>query len=584
MSASPQPPVPASCGGATTERRFSRSQLRSPTVDRGLLQIPPLSRLKRIVEGNAVAFERFHCTGEWLEDLRPCAEERQTVRTEVWLSARRWTQQLLAAASPAPRIKSITSLLSERFAAPNSTSARWVVTGHQPALIHPGVWIKNLAVAALSRRLESGVGLNLIVDNDIAPSPSLLIPAGTPEVPHWESLAYDTTLGAAPWEETRVTDRELFGSFGIRVEQALSSWGIVPLAVEFWPRVLQAERVLGNPGWAFAAARAVTEWSWGSGNLELPLSELCQLPGFHRFVVRLLNQLPRFHSVYNQALANYRQTYRIRSRTHPVPDLRADHDWLEAPFWIWLAGDRQRRRLMVRKVDDQLELSDGHDFFETLPTASSGLSAAVDVLGGLAQRGIRLRTRALTTTLFSRLYLADLFVHGIGGAKYDEMTDQIIRDLCQMQPPQFATLSATVRLPLPSFPMNARVIRQCIQELRSAEQHPAGYLDHPSDNPTHALVSEMNLLIAEQQAFRLGEAEGTSQAGSGPRRFRRFQQIRQQLRAATEQTRRQLTQQLAEAERQLAANRILCSREYAFCLFPPELLRSFFKDACSAID
>jgi hypothetical protein len=39
-----------------------------------------------------------------------------------------------------------------------------------------------------------------------------------------------------------------------------------------------------------------------------------------------------------------------------------------------------------------------------------------------------------------------------------------------------------------------------------------------------------------------------------------------------------------EAERQLAANRILCSREYAFCLFPPERLRSFFTDACSAIE
>jgi hypothetical protein len=543
-----------------------------------------LSGLRRAAEGNAQNFQMLRCGGDWLEDLRPCAEERHAVQTEVRQAAQRWTQRLLAAAGLASPTSLSSSLLSERFAAPESATSRWVVTGHQPALFHPGVWIKNFAVAALARRLDHSVGLNLIVDNDVAPAPNLLIPAGTPQTPRWESLAYDTTVGAAPWEETQVTDHTLFASFGTRVEQALSAWGVTPLAVEFWPRVVQAEQTLRNPGWAFAAARTATEWSWGAGNLELPLSGLCQLSGFHRFVVRLLNQLPRFHAVYNRALADYRQTYGIRSRTHPVPDLRTDQDWLEAPFWVWLAGERQRRRLMVRRVADRFELSDGRNVLEALPTGSAGLFEAVALLGNLASRGIRLRTRALTTTLFSRLYLADLFVHGIGGAKYDEMTDQIIRDLCPMQPPRFATLSATLRLPLPSFPVNAQVVHQLIQDMRSAEQHPGGHLDHPGDSLTNALLSEWDRLIAEQQAFRRGDPAATTLAGSGPRRYRRLHEIRQELLAATAQNRRRLAEKLVEAERQLAANRILCSREYAFCLFPPERLRSFFTDACSAIE
>ena len=41
---------------------------------------------------------------------------------------------------------------------------------------------------------------------------------------------------------------------------------------------------------------------------------------------------------------------------------------------------------------------------------------------GLQTRGIKLRSRALTTTMFVRLFLADAFLHGIGGAKYDEVT------------------------------------------------------------------------------------------------------------------------------------------------------------------
>ncbi len=52
---------------------------------------------------------------------------------------------------------------------------------------------------------------------------------------------------------------------------------------------------------------------------------------------------------------------------------------------------------------------------------------AVERLHELAGPAVRLRTRALTTTLFSRFLLGDLFIHGIGGAKYDELGDEIAR-------------------------------------------------------------------------------------------------------------------------------------------------------------
>ena len=585
MSASPHPTVPASRGEpATISGRISRSELRAPIEDRGLLQIPPLADLASVAEANARSFQMLRCGGDWLEDFRPCADERQAVRFEVWNAAQNWTQRLLAAAGYREPDGSTDAQSGKLFFPPSPSSSLWLVTGHQPALFHPGVWIKNFALTALARQFDKAVGLNLIVDNDVAPAPSLLIPAGSPQAPRWESLAYDAAPGAAPWEETRVADRTLFETFGVRVGQALASWGISPLAAEFWPRVLRAEQSLDNTGWAFSAARAAIEWSWGAGNLELPLSGLCQLQGFYRFVIRLLNQLPRFHGTYNRALAEYRRAYRIRSRTHPVPDLRSDQDWLEAPFWIWCQGERQRRRLMVRRIQDRLELSDGLSVLDALPTGPADLPMAVAVLQRLATRGIRLRTRALTTTLFSRLYLADLFMHGIGGAKYDEMTDQIIRDFCQMDPPRFATLSATLRLPLDSFPVNAHTVWNLKQALRSAEQHPGSHLDHPDAPTTQALLSELNRLTAEQQAFRRGEATVGHLAGEGPLRYRRLHEIRDELRAATVENRQRLAGQLAEAERHVAANRILRSREYAFCLFPPQLLRSFVEDVCGTID
>src|SRR6185312_5325259 len=63
----------------------------------------------------------------------------------------------------------------------------------------------------------------------------------------------------------------------------------------------------------------------------------------------------------------------------------------------------------------------------------------------------RIRPRALTLTLFARLCLGDLFIHGIGGGKYDEATDAIIRDYFGIEPPGYQVLSATLHLPLEGF-------------------------------------------------------------------------------------------------------------------------------------
>ena len=50
----------------------------------------------------------------------------------------------------------------------------------------------------------------------------------------------------------------------------------------------------------------------------------------------------------------------------------------------------------------------------------------IDAWRSLEAHGFKIRTRALTTTMFARLFLADLFIHGIGGGIYDELTDRII--------------------------------------------------------------------------------------------------------------------------------------------------------------
>ena len=50
--------------------------------------------------------------------------------------------------------------------------------------------------------------------------------------------------------------------------------------------------------------------------------------------------------------------------------------------------------------------------------------------------------------MFARLFLCDLFIHGIGGAKYDQMTDAIIERFFGFAPPDYLTVTATAKLPI----------------------------------------------------------------------------------------------------------------------------------------
>ena len=90
----------------------------------------------------------------------------------------------------------------------------------------------------------------------------------------------------------------------------------------------------------------------------------------------------------------------------------------KAPFWIWSTEDPQRRPLFARQAGNEVVISDRHAHTIPLPLTEDGdAAAAAEQLAALSSRGIKLRTRALTTTLFARLVLSDLFLHGIGGAK-----------------------------------------------------------------------------------------------------------------------------------------------------------------------
>lgn len=531
-------------------------RLKVPRRDRSLLVEPSLEEAIPAARANHELLEtdRIQLQG------RPLSVLRRWSRDACFQLARDYTQSLAGSA-----IDPV-----------DPDNAPVFVAGHQPSLYHPGVWVKNFAIDRLASQ-TGGVSLNLIVDNDTLGSTSLQVPVGSRDEPRVMSIAFAATRAIQPWEDAHVVDTQTFDSFAERVSNRMDAWGISPLLTDIWPDAVAHRTSSSRLCDCLSAARHRQERRWGLANLELPISHMCQSEPFLWFASHILAQLSRFRETHNQVLETYRQLNGVRSRNHPVPHLAENDGWQEAPFWFWREGDSRRRGVLARQSGREVLLSDGEETFARLPLAPDmDACCAVEVLKELPARGLRFRTRALTTTLFSRLCLGDLFVHGIGGAKYDEMTDQIIREFYGLEPPRFLTMSATVHLPLgepfPTTQDDRRRIERLLRDLSfNAERHGLG-------PEADELIAEKEQLIAEQKSAKtegLTRSQRRRRTPANLERHRRLKQVSARLGELAGDQQAAAERELSQIRRELDANSVLQRRDFSFALYPSEMLREF---------
>ena len=442
------------------------------------------------------------------------------------------------------------------------------LAGHQPQLFHPGVWFKNFALSALARRL-GGQAINLLIDNDILRNPSIRVPAGSRTDPQVISVPLDRVVETIPFEQRQVADVELFESFAERVQTAGGAMLSQPLIGDYWKLVLEARRQSPNLGRCLAEARHRIEGVWGQSTWEVPLSTVCQAPPFAWFACHLLAHLPRLQEVYNTSLHEYRRVNHVRSRSHPVPDLERDGVWYEAPFWLWSDASPARKRAFVRIRGDGLELTDRADIQVQLPLAPDGdARRAVEALVALGGGGVKLRPRALVTTMYARLVLSDVFLHGIGGAKYDQLTDLIVERFFGLPPPGFVTLSATVLLFEDRTAELTGRIRRAKRRLRELRYQPERHV-----TPNH----DADGWVAEKRAW----ISRNLPRGQRRVRHREIERLNARLSSALESDRAQTASQLAGGIAELRRQTSLASREFAFCLFSENNLRPLLLDLSS---
>jgi len=162
------------------------------------------------------------------------------------------------------------------------------------------------------------------------------------------------------------------------------------------------------------------------------LSQLIIENPYKNFVRSIYSNDTFFRGVFNQALDDYREEFRFRFENYPFPRLEEN----EVPFWIVKEGKRKR---CFKKDITVAAFNNGAIF-----------------------------PRASTLTIFLRLYEFDFFIHGVGGANYDWVSDRVIERFFDKKPPAYGVMSGTFLIgdskerELPYFFFNPQKIRNKI--------------------------------------------------------------------------------------------------------------------------
>ncbi|MBI3394875.1 MAG: hypothetical protein HY042_03490 [Spirochaetia bacterium] len=297
-----------------------------------------------------------------------------------------------------------------------------ILTGHQPLFYPPGILIKDLLADSLARAL-GGLAMNVVVDTD-EEEITFSCPTRRSFSGHPVRDAIALNAGKGILKDQKFDDARRRGILSYLDDYQLRLYslfepGDVP-AIRSALEILRS--CIAQSKRPMDAAVAFREQWEASHNVKLRtiyVSELADSPAFKYFLEFVSARGTDFRRAYNGALAWYRAEHKIKNMAQPLPDLNEEEK--ELPFWVVIGGRRT-------------------------PLTETMLPAAGTVY-----------PRAIALTLFSRVFLCDLFIHGRGGGRYDRITDRLIADFFQVDAAPFVVASATLGVnPRADFALNSR--------------------------------------------------------------------------------------------------------------------------------
>ncbi|MBN2562247.1 MAG: hypothetical protein JXQ75_15085 [Phycisphaerae bacterium] len=474
-----------------------------------------------------------------------------------------------------------------------------VMTGHQPCFLHPGVWAKIVVASGLAEKL-GGRAEFLVVDSDALHEFALRWPkhdppgcyvgsalpfAGAgdlsygrlPRMPscQWRAFFAKASAASVALPETAM-GAFVDGFVRSREEGELDyvdAWGRGLAAVDELlgirsPRFVRVSDVFscGAPnGTPDRGAAGQVKEGWTGPTAECGGTALV-------LVAHLLLNAPTFAAAYNESMAEYRRRHGIRGHRHPIPDLAVGGGGVELPFWL-LHDSGPRRRLSVSFAEGgAIRLWAGGEPICTLARADLLSNPAETLSERLV--GWEVLPRALTLMMYARLFACDLFIHGVGGAKYDQITDGVIRRFFGVEPPAYGCISATLRLPLSVHGVTDADRRAAEWRIRDIRSNPQRHVPGGASWQAMMAITEREQAIAESRRLRRESPRDRAARRAAFARIRRGNEavldLAPGLLAGAKHD-------LAGIHARLAHDRVARSREWFFAMYPVEKLRSLLE-------
>lgn len=431
-----------------------------------------------------------------------------------------------------------------------------VVTGHQPEFYHPGVWIKDFLLQRLSE--ETGAAaIDLVVDSDGFDALQIHSPCFKPEVRVCTAyLAIGTSDGCfACTPVPPIEDVERFCEAGAEHLATLPAPALSHHFQRFCNVLRSALPDARNVAELTTFTRRRYEASAGTDYLELPVTSLSHSRAYLAFVAHLAFDARAFAEAYNAALAAYRERTGTRNSAQPFPDLKVDGDLVELPLWIVNGG---RRTVWARTGDAPALLADGSVACELGPGAA-GAARLLEACGGT------IAPKALALTLFNRMLVADLFIHGVGGGRYDQVTDDVFRRYFGVEPPPFAVASMTMYLPLGAHVVSDAEVEGLSMALNRLRHNPDQMLDEVEFETAEEHARAAALASEKGELVGAIAAPGADKKALGAR-IREVNAALADLLAPIERDMREELDQLLQMQQ---ASEILTDRTYPYCYWDP---------------
>ena len=455
-----------------------------------------------------------------------------------------------------------------------------IQTGHEPIFYYPGVWIKNHLTHHLAKKL-GGVGVNMIVDNDACNRGFIYVPVLSERSASIRRVALIKNKDSVAYEEIVLDDIGMLLQFKDEVISILRKNVLnenVKTTVEhmqaafeeFINRIVEYHQsgCVDMVG-LLTSVRSELEENFSIDNLEVPVSWMCDTDGFYHFFLHILYNADRFLKIYNKELAEYRSAHKIRSKANPLPELKVVGSLVELPFWVWSKGG-QRSKCYMQDDGEFVKITNRENVLCTLKKGEEVVENISRLKKSLEAR-FKIRSRAITTSMFSRLFFSDLFIHGIGGAKYDNITNEIIKEFFEIYPPAFVAISANVFLPLETFDLEAGALQVLQHDLEDMRYNPERYASGNVQNDTKfiRIVKEKQRLIAEMVVCGKDEKK---------RYFDQIKKLNKLMLIKVEGIFQKKQSEISTIHGKLAYNEVIKFREYPTCIYPMRIMKDYFSN------